>query len=119
MKRNHRPHRLAFIANTLHSRLHLISKASEIDPTIILIGRHQQQPLLNSLHSRTPLPHLRVVNPDAELEEDADEVGLVADAFEEELLEAIACFEVLAVVEEFDAADESGIVNQFQVSDRS
>jgi len=65
------------------------------------------------------LTHLRVVNPYAELKKDADEVGLVADAFEEELLEAVACFEVLAVVEEGDAAEETRILDQFQVRDRS
>ena len=59
------------------------------------------------------------MNPYAELEEDAEEVGLVADAFEEELFEEVAGFEVLAFVEQRDAADEAGIVDQFQVSDRS
>ena len=62
---------------------------------------------------------LRVVNSDAELEKDPYEVRLVAVAFEEKLLEAIACFEVFAFVEERDAAPKSWIVDQFQVSDRS
>ena len=123
MKRNHRPNRSALLANTPHSLLHLIRKPSEIDSPVVLIRCDEQQPLLDPLHRRTPLTHLRVMDPYAELEEDADEVGLVADAFEEKLLEAIACFEVLAVVEEGDAADEAWVPDQFndqfQVSDRS
>src|SRR5438067_1204444 len=35
--------------------------------------------LLDPLHLRTPLSHLRVKSADAELQEDAEEVGLVAD----------------------------------------
>lgn len=65
------------------------------------------------------MPGLRVKNPDAELQEDADEVGLVADAFEEQLFEAVARFEVVAVVEEGDAAEEARVVDQFHVNDRN
>ena len=118
-KYNRRPDRLALTSNAPHSLLHLIRKRREINPPIVLIQRDKQKPLLNPLHRRSPLPGLRVVNPYAELEEDPDEVGLVADAFEEELFEEVAGFEVLAIIEQCDAADESGIVNQFQVSDRS
>jgi hypothetical protein len=52
-----------------------------------------------------------VKNPDAELQKDTDEIRLVADAFEEQLLEEIARFEVVAVVEELDAAEEAWIVD--------
>ncbi|HEX9457732.1 MAG TPA: hypothetical protein VGA84_01230, partial [Thermoanaerobaculia bacterium] len=123
IEHNHRPYRLALVAQAPDSRLNPVRERGEIDASIVRIGRHQQQPLLNPFHRRTPLTHLRVVNSYAELEEDAEEVGLVADAFEEELLEAIACFEVLAFIEECDAADESWVPyqfnDQFQVSDRS
>ena len=55
------------------------------------------------------MPRLRVKNADAELKEDADEVGFVADAFEEQFLETIAGFEVVAVVEEGDAVEEARV----------
>lgn len=60
-----------------------------------------------------------MVNPYAELKKDPEEVRLVPIAFEEKLLEAIACFEVFAFVEECDAAEESRIVGQFHLSDRN
>jgi hypothetical protein len=51
------------------------------------------------------------MDPDAELQKDADEIGFVAHPFEEEILEEVARFEVLTGVEEIDAANEPWIVS--------
>ena len=51
-------------------------------------------------------------NPHAELEKDADEVGLVANPFEEKLLEELTGLEEFALVEEGDTALKAGIVDQ-------
>src|SRR5437879_5158396 len=119
MKRDPWPQSDLFLSQRLRSRVHACRERNEIETAIVRIRRDQPQALLNSLHRWTPLSRLRVKNPYAELEKDADEIGFIADAFEEQLLEAIAGFEVVAVVEKGDAAEEARVVRQFHVSDRS
>src|SRR3954451_9121648 len=118
-KQYSRPQRFALVAQRLRSSLHRNGERDEIEPAIIFIRRREPQPLLDPFHGRPPLSRLRVEDADAELEKDADEIRLVADAFEEQLLEAVARFEVVAVVEKRDAAEEARVVRQFHVSDRS
>ena len=65
--------------------------------------------LLDALDCRPPLSCLCVMNPDAELQKDADEVGFIAHSLEKQILEQVAGLEVLTVVEQRKAADESWI----------
>ena len=50
------------------------------------------------------------MHPRADLQEHADERNFVADRFEEQLLEQIARFEPVAVVEEAERTSEARIV---------
>jgi hypothetical protein len=110
VKRDPWPRSDLFLPQRLGSGSHAGRKRDKIETSIVFIRCHKPQSLLNPLYGRTPLPRLRVKNADAELQEDADEVGFVADAFEEQLLETIAGFEVVAVVEEGDAEEEPRVV---------
>jgi len=76
---------------------------------IVAIQFDEPQSFLDALDGRPPLSRLCVMNPDAELQKDADEVGFIAHSLEKEILEQVAGFEVLTVVEQRKAADESWI----------
>ena len=76
---------------------------------IVAIRFDEPQSFLDTLYRRPPLSCLCVMNPDAELKKDADEVGFVAHSLEKEILEQVAGFEAFTVVEQRHAAGESRI----------
>lgn len=114
-----RPRRLAPLANTPRTVSHPCRERDKVNAPIVLIGRYQRNPFLDPFHCGTPLAGLGVMNAYAELEEDTNEVGLVTDAFEEQLFEKVARFEVFAFIEKSDASLKPRIIDQFQVSDRN
>ena len=99
-KHNPRPNRLALVTHTHYAGLHPIRERDDVDASIVPIGRDERQSFLNALDGRTPLAGLGVMNPNAELQKDPDEVRLVTHSLEEKLLEAIARFQIFAFIEE-------------------
>jgi len=69
-----------------------------------------QDSFLQPLDGRAALAGVGVVRADAHLQEDADQLHLVAHGLEEELLEGVGGLVELAGVELGDGGDESGIV---------
>jgi hypothetical protein len=104
-----RPFRFDLVAHVRDSDPHSVRERTKIDPMIVAIRFDEPDSFLDALDSRPPLSRLCVMNPDAELQKDADEVGFIAHSLEKEILEQVAGFEILAVVEQRNAANESWI----------
>ena len=111
---NARPARRLPITNRFHRLAHRARQTFDIDSARVADGLRDSQSFFDPLHSRAPLSRLRVMDPDAELQEDADEVRLVANAFEEKLFEDVARLQEVAGVEKFNAMTEARIVGDIQ-----
>ena len=104
-----RPFRFDLVAHVRGPDPHSLRERTKIDPMIVAIRFDEPYTFLNALDGRPPLSRLCVMNPDAELQKDTDEVGFIAHALEKEILEQVAGLEVFTIVEQRNAADESWI----------
>src|SRR5262249_23135357 len=75
-----------------------------------------QERLVQSLDGRPALARVGVIRADADLQQRAHELDLVAHRFEEELLEEVAGFVELAAVEMVDRRPKTPVVFQLHVA---
>ena len=108
-----RPRGDRLFADTARDRAHSGGERREVEAAVVDIRLHDPQSFLDALDRRAALTHLRVKDPDAELQKNPDELRLVVDALEKELLEEIARLEELSFIEERHCATEARVVDDF------
>src|SRR5205823_3569016 len=114
-----RPFGLDLMAQVPGADPHTTGQGEKIDPVIVTVRVDKPQSFLDPLDGRPPLPCLRVINPYAELEKDADEIRFVPHPLEKEILEQVAGFEAFTIVEQRHAANESRIGRDIHRSHRT
>ena len=91
-------------------RGHIHAEPRKVEAAIVRHAVDGQQPLLQALHRRPSLPALGVIGAYRHLKEESDKLKLIAHRLEEQLLETVACLQVVAGVELFDGRGEARIV---------
>src|SRR4051812_37297273 len=85
-----RPRRMLAASESIEPAPHAVGECDEVET--VIVRRDDLQSFFDALDRRTALTRLYVMQADAVLQKDANEVRLVPHTFEEEILELFARF---------------------------